>query len=111
MSSLGNRLDNGANEISSPSRLPVRASEVNFQRSIVHADDAATLSAAIVQQGPLNAGRKNLLTWLIQSADSSKQVATTRAKAVKALASVAETDPRVLTSSVMQSGVNNALQV
>ena len=75
------------------------------------AGDAATLSAALVQQGPLNAGRKTLLTWLIKSADSGKQVATTRAKAVKALGLVAETDPRLLASSIMQAGVNNALQV
>lgn len=59
----------------------------------------------------MGAGRKGLLTWLISAADSTKQVATTRAKAVKALACVAETDPRLLASSAVQKGVNKALQV
>lgn len=64
-----------------------------------------------MQQGPLGTGRKGLLTWLIGAADNTKQVATTRAKAVKALGSVAETDPRLLASLAVQKGVNKALQV
>lgn len=75
------------------------------------AGEAARLSAALVQQGPLGTGRKGLLTWLIGAADNTKQVATTRAKAIKALGSVAETDPRLLASSAVQKGVNKALQV
>ena len=78
---------------------------------VVFAGEATKLSAALVQQGPLGAGRKGLLTWLISAADSSKQVATTRAKAIKALVCVAETDPRLLASSAVQKGVNKALQV
>jgi len=77
----------------------------------VCAGEAARLSAALVQQGPLGTGRKGLLTWLISAADNTKQVATTRAKAIKALGSVAETDPRLLASSAVQKGVNKALQV
>ena len=75
------------------------------------AGEAARLSAALVQQGPLGTGRKGLLTWLVGAADNTKQVATTRAKAIKALGSVAETDPRLLASSAVQKGVNKALQV
>ena len=63
-----------------------------------------------MQQGPLGAGRKTLLTWLIGAADSSGQVPTTRAKAIKALGCVAETDPRLLARSTVQKGVNKALQ-
>ncbi|KAA6428703.1 MAG: nipped-B -like [Trebouxia sp. A1-2] len=74
------------------------------------AGEAARLSAALMQQGPLGTGRKGLLTWLIGAADNTKQVATTRAKAVKALGSVAETDPRLLASLAVQKGVNKALQ-
>ncbi|DBA96220.1 TPA: hypothetical protein ACH3X3_002417 [Trebouxia sp. C0006] len=76
----------------------------------LNAGEAARLSAALVQQGPLGTGRKGLLTWLIGAADNTKQVATTRAKAIKALGSVAETDPRLLASSAVQKGVNKALQ-
>ena len=79
--------------------------------AVICAEDAARLSAALVQQGPLGAGRTAVLTWLISAADSSKQVATTRAKAIKALGLVAETDPRLLASSTVQKGVNKALQV
>ena len=79
--------------------------------AVICAEDAARLSAALVQQGPLGAGRTTVLTWLISAADSSKQVATTRAKAIKALGLVAETDPRLLASSTVQKGVNKALQV
>ena len=75
------------------------------------ADEAAQLSSALVQQGPVGAGRKALLTWLICAADSSKQVATTRAKAIKALGLVAEQDPRLLVLPILQAGVNRALQV
>ncbi|KAL0029310.1 hypothetical protein WJX79_009424 [Trebouxia sp. C0005] len=76
----------------------------------LNAGEAARLSAALMQQGPLGTGRKGLLTWLIGAADNTKQVATTRAKAVKALGSVAETDPRLLASLAVQKGVNKALQ-
>ncbi len=69
------------------------------------------MSGALVQQGPLGAGRKTLVTWLISAADNTKQVATTRAKAIRALGCVAETDPRLLASSTVQKGVNKALQV
>ncbi|DBB01136.1 TPA: hypothetical protein ACH3X1_001027 [Trebouxia sp. C0004] len=76
----------------------------------LNAGEASRLSASLVQQGPLGTGRKGLLTWLIGAADNTKQVATTRAKAIKALGSVAETDPRLLASSAVQKGVNKALQ-
>lgn len=51
------------------------------------------------------------MTWLIGAADSSKQVATTRAKAIKALGLVAEQDPRLLVLEVVRDGVYRALQV
>lgn len=76
-----------------------------------YAVEAAHLSSALVQQGPVGAGRKALLTWLISAADSSKQVPTTRAKAIKALGMVAEDDPRLLAFPTVQHGVNRALQV
>ena len=78
--------------------------------SALCAEEAAQLSSALTQQGPVGAGRKAVLTWLISAADSSKQVATTRAKAIKALGMVAENDPRLLTLSTVQQGVNKALQ-
>ena len=62
-------------------------------------------------RGPVGAGRKVLLTWLIGAADSNKQVATTRAKAIKALGLVAEQDPRLLVLEVVRDGVYRALQV
>ena len=64
-----------------------------------------------MQQGPVGAGRKVLMTWLIGAADISKQVATTRAKAIKALGLVAEQDPRLLVLEVVRDGVYRALQV
>ena len=64
-----------------------------------------------MQQGPVGAGRKVLMTWLIGAADGSKQVATTRAKAIKALGLVAEQDPRLLVLEVVRDGVYRALQV
>ena len=82
-----------------------------FQSSHVYADEAGHLSSALVQQGPVGAGRKAVLTWLLSAVDSSKQVATTRAKAIKALGLVAENDPKLLAFPTVQNGVNRALQV
>ena len=59
----------------------------------------------------MGAGRKAVLTWLLGAADSSKQVATTRAKAIKALGLVAENDPKLLAFPAVQNGVNRALKV
>jgi len=96
---------------SDPTSLVSEMDSKQREPSDVCAGEAARLSAALVQQGPLGTGRKGLLTWLIGAADNTKQVATTRAKAIKALGSVAETDPRLLASSAVQKGVNKALQV
>lgn len=52
-----------------------------------------------------------MLAWLLDAAGGTKQVPTTRSKAVKALGLVAEIDPSLLAHSKVQAGINKALQV